>query len=105
MIAQNDIRERSQSEAFRCAIGMDFGRVTFGNVGSRERLDFTVIGQAANVAARLCDLDKSRDLDIVASEAVVGGSENAAELGPVELRNVTQPIECYALSVVDGRTT
>lgn len=105
MSAARDIRERSQSEAFRCAIGMDFGRVTFGNVGSRERLDFTVIGQAANVAARLCDLGKSRDLDIVASEAVVGGSENAAELGPVELRNVTQPIECYALSVVDGRTT
>ena len=41
------------------ATGVSFGRVTYGNVGSKERLDFTVIGEAANIAARLSDLCKS----------------------------------------------
>ncbi|MEX0280574.1 MAG: DUF427 domain-containing protein [Arenibacterium sp.] len=98
MAAARDIQMRSLSEEFRCAIGMDFGRVTFGNVGSRERLDFTVIGQAANVAARLCDLGKTRDLDIVASGAVAGAEDGAAALGPVQLRNVSQPIECFSIT-------
>ena len=36
----------------QCAIGVHFGDVTYGNIGAPRRLDFTVIGQAANVAAR-----------------------------------------------------
>lgn len=101
MAAAQEIRERSHEDTFRCAIGMDFGRVTFGNVGSRERLDFTVIGHAANVAARLCDLGKTRDQDIMATDAVAKGHERALSLGPIELRNVSQPVDCYAISA-DG---
>lgn len=40
-------------EAIRCGIALHPGRVLFGNVGSDSRLDFTAIGAAVNLAARL----------------------------------------------------
>ena len=79
-----------------CAIGIAFGRVTYGNVGSRERLDFTVIGQAANVAARLCDYGKKRGHCIVVTDDVVGSDPDIVDLGSIELHNVSNPIQSYA---------
>jgi adenylate cyclase len=80
------------------AIGIAFGEVTYGNVGSRERLDFTVIGSAANIAARLGDHGKVNGLNVVASEDVVQEAGfPATALGAVELHNVAQPVEAYAI--------
>ena len=53
-----------------CAIGVAFGDVTYGNIGSRERLDFTVIGGAANIAARLGDYGKVQGHRIVVTDDV-----------------------------------
>lgn len=84
-----------------CSIGIDFGQVTYGNVGSRERLDFTVIGRAANVAARLGDYGKSIGHRIVVSRQIAGAGAKTAtdmiDLGPVSLRNVSRPVESFAV--------
>ncbi|MBE1291739.1 MAG: hypothetical protein GJ677_04535 [Rhodobacteraceae bacterium] len=40
-------------------VGIDVGPVTFGNIGSPDRLDFTVVGPAVNVGSRVQDLCKS----------------------------------------------
>ncbi|GGH27893.1 adenylate/guanylate cyclase [Cribrihabitans marinus] len=80
-----------------CSIGLSFGRVTYGNVGSRERLDFTVIGQAANVAARLGDYGKRNSHRIVASADVLPETASSMPLGPVQLRNVTHPVQAHAV--------
>jgi adenylate cyclase len=84
-----------------CSIGIDFGQVTYGNVGSRERLDFTVIGRAANVAARLGDYGKSIGHRIVVSRKVAGpDAHNASDmidLGPVTLHNVSCPVDSFAV--------
>lgn len=79
------------------AIGIDYGRVTYGNVGSQGRLDFTVIGQAANVAARLCDHGKHLGHAVLASQTVAQDDPQAQDLGAVELRNVAQPVSCYGI--------
>lgn len=81
-----------------CAIGIAYGRVTYGNVGSRERLDFTVIGQAANVAARLGDYGKSAQHRIVVSEDIRPVCDGCLSLGAVTLHNVTDPVSCYAIA-------
>ncbi len=80
-----------------CSIGVSYGRVTYGNVGSRERLDFTVIGQAANVAARLGEHSKSTGYRIVVSQDIEPACCNAIPLGDIKLRNVSQPVTCFAL--------
>ncbi len=80
-----------------CSIGIAYGRVTFGNVGSRERLDFTVIGQAANVAARLGDYGKGIGQRIVVAADVCDGATGVEPLGPLRLHNVSQPVEACAV--------
>lgn len=83
----------------RCeaAIGIAYGRVTYGNVGSRERLDFTVIGQAANIAARLGDYGKTVDYPVVVSQDILADPSLGIPLGAVSLHNVSQPVTCFAI--------
>lgn len=80
-----------------CSIGIAFGRVTYGNVGSKERLDFTVIGQAANIAARLGDYGKTIGHRIVVSRDIAGADANVINLGEVALHNVSRPVESFAV--------
>lgn len=82
-----------------CAVGVAFGPVTYGNVGSRERLDFTVIGHAANVAARLGDYGKSAGQCIVVTEEICNGCVDAEPLGAIALHNVSEPVMAYGIPV------
>ncbi|MFP6749354.1 MAG: DUF427 domain-containing protein [Alphaproteobacteria bacterium] len=82
----------------RCAIGLHVGEVTFGNVGAPERLDFTVIGSAANLSARLSDQCKELDQSLLLSGAVQRAlAEDLTPLGRYELRNVPEPTEIYTI--------
>ncbi|WP_299614724.1 DUF427 domain-containing protein [uncultured Tateyamaria sp.] len=78
-----------------CAIGIAFGRVTYGNIGSSTRLDFTVIGLAANVAARLCDAGKSHGHAIMVTDEVAATQTGLADLGSLELRGVSDPVRAF----------
>lgn len=80
-----------------CAIGIAYGSVTYGNVGSQERLDFTVIGQAANLAARLGDYGKTVGHPIVISRDVAGCASDAEPLGEISLHNISRPVESFAI--------
>lgn len=78
-----------------CSIGIAFGCVTYGNVGSRERLDFTVIGEAANHAARLSDYAKRARHGIVVTGEVAATQSDMEDLGPLTLHNVSAPVTGY----------
>ncbi len=83
-----------------CSIGVSHGSVTYGNVGSQERLDFTVIGQPANVAARLGDFGKKVGHRIVVSGDVAEHCTSCISLGPIPLHNVSEPVPSFAVTVV-----
>ena len=81
-----------------CSIGLDFGRVTYGNVGSRDRLDFTVIGKPAIIAARLSDLAKTVGHPILATADLAAvAQDRLVSIGCQALHNVSDPIEIFAL--------
>lgn len=80
-----------------CSIGVSYGRVTYGNIGSRDRLDFTVIGHAANVAARLGDYGKKVGFRIVATTDFSTPDCSSTPLGDVSLHNVREAVPCFGV--------
>jgi adenylate cyclase len=91
---------RSQRGAIRLthAMSLHIGEVNYGNIGSPDRLDFTVIGPAVNLANRLQTLSKRLGHSIVASAdfaAAVGGGLLSAGWHPV--RGLTEPVEVFRL--------
>lgn len=79
LTAARAIAERLADEMPECqaGIGVAAGQVVAGNVGARERFEYTVIGGPVNEAARLCELAKSYPGRILATaDALDGASEN-----------------------------
>ncbi len=56
------------SRDLRFGMGMHFGEVLYGNIGSKTRLDFTILGQAVNIAARIEGLCGRLDRPILYSQ-------------------------------------
>ena len=82
-------------------LSMHQGEVAFGNVGSRERLDFTVIGPAVNEVARIGGMCRSLDQTVVISsafrEAAGPDCRRLVSLGRYALRGVGRPQELFTL--------
>ncbi|MBN9090809.1 MAG: adenylate/guanylate cyclase domain-containing protein [Reyranella sp.] len=96
--AANEARATGGLDPVRFGIGLHVGPVTFGNIGTEERLDFTVIGPAVNRAARLEGLTKQLGVPILASAEFNAASTIALKsLGKHELRGVPQPVEVFTL--------
>jgi len=98
MVAALNGAEDDGGPPLSCGIGLAVGEVTYGNVGSKERLDFTVIGRAANLAARLSDYGKRAGYPIVMSGDVAGCSgEKGVPLGALTLHNIKDPVDAFAI--------
>lgn len=78
-------------------IGLHLGTIAFGNIGTRTRLDFTVIGPAVNEASRIQDLTKELKRPILASGDFARALGRGLHLlGTRAVRGVAQPVELYA---------
>lgn len=96
--AARAMQRRLRDEVPECqaGIGVASGQVVAGNVGAKERFEYTVIGGPVNEAARLCELAKEVDGRLVASAAALeraGEAESARwRLGEsVTLRGLDEP--------------
>jgi adenylate cyclase len=77
-------------------IGLHRGCLTYGNIGSSERLDFTVIGTAVNEAARLEDMTKLLGEPVLISSAFAASfGGKLTSLGRHRLRGVALPQEIF----------
>jgi adenylate cyclase len=79
LAAARCIAERLADEVpdLEAGIGVAAGQVVAGNVGAKERFEYTVIGEPVNEAARLCELAKSHTNRLLATaDAIEGASEN-----------------------------
>ncbi|MEM7184733.1 MAG: adenylate/guanylate cyclase domain-containing protein [Spirochaetota bacterium] len=76
----NDKHKQEGLPAIKHGIGLHIGEILYGNIGSRDRLDFTVIGNAVNIASRV------ESLCVKLGETILLSSELATHLpGKVQL--------------------
>jgi adenylate cyclase len=96
--AANEARAAGGRDPLRFGIGLHLGDVTFGNVGTEDRLDFTVIGAAVNRASRLESLTKELHVPVLASaEFNEVCTVPMKSLGKHVLRGVPDPVEVFTL--------
>jgi adenylate cyclase len=105
----NDRRAGAGKATTGFGLGLHVGEVLYGNIGSVDRLDFTVVGPAVNEAARIEAMCASLDQTVVVSE-VFARAEPACRnrlvsLGRYMLKGVARPQELFTLDPTAGETS
>lgn len=88
-------------------IAIHVGDAVLGNVGSSDRLDFTVIGRDVNTAARLASLCSNLGRDFLVSEAVaeigLADGQMMEPAGAYEVRGMDEPITTFVPDTLPGK--
>ncbi len=96
--AFNVQRQRNGQLPIRFGVGLHVGVVSYGNIGSLDRLSFTVVGPAVNRTARLESLTKEVGVPLLLSRELAEMADRRVEsLGPFIMKGVAEPQEVFAL--------
>ena len=90
--------KRDGAPRFDVGIALHFGNAAYGNVGSGERLDYTVIGRDVNLASRIADLCGRLGECLLLSEPFQSrlSEHELRSLGTFPLKGVDQPQAIFA---------
>ncbi len=96
LIQFNQDRIINLKQPIKIGIGINRGKVISGNIGSKQQMNFTVIGDSVNLASRLCSVAESDE--IIVSDAVWKmvkhlKSYKSKKLNPVHVKGKVKPIE------------
>jgi adenylate cyclase len=88
-------------------LGLHVGEVFYGNIGSKDRLDFTVVGPAVNEVSRIAAMCRSVDRSVLLSEAFAqamnaGERTRLVSVGRYALRGVEQPQHLFTIDRQSG---
>jgi len=91
-------RKRGIEEPFRSRMGINTGYCNIGNFGSDQRMDYTIIGAEANLAARLQSIAQPGGI-VMSYEtfALVSEMVRAHALEPITLKGIARPVVPYAI--------
>jgi class 3 adenylate cyclase/MFS family permease len=103
-VALNDDAESAGLPAFQIGIGVNTGTVVAGTLGGAGRLDYTVLGDAVNVAQRL--QSEALGGEILASAVTVqqSGTDQAEPVGVKHLKGRQELVEVYRVRWLDAST-
>jgi adenylate cyclase len=96
-IARMEAANAKRKRPLRFGIALHLGDVLYGNIGTPSRLEFTVIGAAANEAARIESLCKVLQVPLIVSPPVARHLAGVRSLGRHALRGVAEPMELFTL--------
>ena len=103
--AENVTRKKSGLEPIRVRIGIHTGRVVVGNIGGGGRQNFTIVGDAVNIAQRLEQLGKEisagQEVITLMSKQVSEGANNPDDINSVgswPLRGREKPVSVFAFA-------
>ncbi|TGN14324.1 adenylate/guanylate cyclase domain-containing protein [Leptospira ilyithenensis] len=95
----NRIRIKDSKTPIRHGVGLHKGQILYGNIGSRDRLDFTVIGEAVNLASRIAGMCGELKKAVLASEEFVSDMNIRWEdIGEHKLKGIAVPKRIFAIS-------
>ncbi len=86
--------------AIRNGVGINTGDAVVGTLGSKQRLEYTAIGDTINLGARLESITKEYKSNIIISEStyeLVKGQFVTKELGDVTVKGKTKPVKIYSV--------
>ena len=96
----NRRRQLLNQTPIEIGIGVSSGEVVVGNIGSNRRMDYTAIGDAVNVSARLEALTKQYGCDMIISESTYAHCRDrvwARDLDQVRVKGKTEVIRIYEI--------
>ena len=98
MDEMNVKRQAAGDDPIGCGIALHVGEVTFGNIGVPERVEFSVIGAAANEVARLESMTKvlGRRVLVSGEFASLASDVDWESLGEHVLKGVNEPLQVFA---------
>lgn len=99
-VALLNSRRRPEAPELRIGIGIAHGIVIAGNIGSEQRMEFTVVGDTVNFAARLQALNKDFNTSIIVSESVAEATRHLVQLKqlpPVKIRGKQGEVNLWAI--------
>ena len=92
-------RGKGLEQAFDLRMGITTGYCTVGNFGSADRLDYTVIGHAVNLAARLQQgADPGAILIDGETRSLVENAVRTTEHGKIQYKGISRPVNVYAVT-------
>lgn len=96
----NAIRVSEGKIPIEHGIGLHFGDIQYGNIGARDRLDFTAIGAAVNTASRVAALCSELERPVLISGELARYLRIRLDShGAKELKGIPQPVEIFSLPV------
>jgi adenylate cyclase len=95
---ENRHREAMDLFPVQFRIGINTGSMLAGNMGSHDRMEYTVVGDTVNLASRLCGITNSGQI-VISREMYarddISGRVLAGEYQSIRLRGISQPISTY----------
>jgi adenylate cyclase len=97
MLKENAEKEDRAEVELRVGIGLNSGICCVGNMGSEQRLEYSVLGDTVNIASRLEALSPAYGVDLVIGEETASGASEFAllELDRVRVKGKVLPIRIY----------